>query len=570
MPVLDGYVVRTAEPGPTNAHLSLGLHDFETDHRAWWPTRDSIVDTSCRSAHAIVDNLPVAANGQAIAGTVPRSYYDDFYNRIHVLPALLDVGNLVSVQVRTVDVWNAYATDRTLTGIVTLGEGATLDGPASFPMVFDGYQMTAWEVSVTTTGPVTIDIDVTWNFTGEPDATMHVTGNRVTAWMIPPNWSTGVVERIEFRTDILKKFDGSEQRTALLADGAKWSFEFRWNASGTAMRLIENVLYQWAGQVWALPLFPQGQQLTADLAPGATVITATTTDLDYHEGGLAFLHSIDRPEIYEAVEILSFTSSAITTARPLVNAWPIGTYIYPARVARMQKTTPAQRFTGADIYGTAKFLLEEQLIRTPATETLYRGYPIQETKPEWAQDPSVEYARKLISIDLGIRRPTIDDPSGLAEPVTAFRWTFTTRAAVEAFRRWLFARRGRQKAIWLPTFADDLVVKAPISSGIVNLDVEACGLVNYVAAGVNRRDIRIQMKDGTVYYRRTSEHVAVDATTERVTLSSPLGVNYVPADFAQISWMTLARLDADAVEIAHWTGQVSSALTTLRAPRTSA
>jgi hypothetical protein len=567
MAVLDGFVVRTAEPGPTNPALSLGLHDFAFLD---FPTRASIVDNSARSAHAIVDNLPVAANGQAIAGMVPRSYYDDFYNRIHVLPPLLNVGNLISVQVRTVDVWNAYAGYRTLTGYAIVGEGATLDGPDIFPMTFNGYQMTAWEVSVLPSGPIAIDIDVTFNFTGEPAATMTVTGNRVTAWMIPPNWSSGVVERIEFRTDILKKFDGSEQRTALLADGAKWSWEFRWNASGAAMRLIENVLYQWAGQVWALPLFPQGQVLTGDLAPGATVINTPTTDLDYHVGGLAFLHSIDRPEIYEAIEILSLTSSTITTARPLVGGWPIGTYIYPARVGRLQKTTPAQRFTGADLYGTAKFLLEEPLIRAPASETLYRSYPLQTTKPEWAMDPSVEYARKLVSIDLGIRRPAIDDTSGLAEPITAFRWTFTTRAAVEAFRRWLFARRGRQKAIWLPTFADDLVVKAPITSGDTVMDVQACGLANYVAAGVNRRDIRIEMKNGTVYYRRTSEHRTVDATTERVTLSSPLGVNYVAADFAQISWMTLARLDADSTEIAHWTGQVSSALTTLRAPRTSA
>jgi hypothetical protein len=144
------------------------------------------------------------------------------------------------------------------------------------------------------------------------------------------------------------------------------------------------------------------------------------------------------------------------------------------------------------------------------------------------------------------------------------------RAATQAFRRWLFARRGRQKAIWLPSFADDLVVVTAVSAAATNLDVQACGLKNYVDAGVNRRDIRIEMKDGTVYYRRTSAHVEVDATTERLTINAALGVDYQPADFAQVSWMQLARLDSDATEIAHWTGEVSTSLTVLRSPRTSA
>jgi hypothetical protein len=566
--LLDGLVVQATEPSPTNPHLSLGLSSLGFNQ--WPPFASIVTHDEARTSHPIIDNVPVAANGQVVAGTVPHSYYDDFYERIHVLPPQMDVGNLITTQVRVVDVWNAYSAPRTLTAIVLTGEGATLAGPDTFPQVFGAYQMSTWEISVTPAGPPAIDISVNWVFTGEEPALLEVVGNRVVGWMIPPNWSNPLLERIEFRTDVLKKFDGSEQRIALRGTGAHWSFEFRWNASGATMRVLENVLYQWSGQVWALPLFHQGQALTSGVAAGATSITVATADLDYHVGGLAFLHSLTRPEVYEAVEIATVTANAITTVRPTLNTWPASTYIYPARTARLQRSAPAQRFTGSHLYGSAKFLLEEPLVRTPASETTYRSYPVQTSKPEWAQDPGIEYARKLVQINMGIRPPDVDDTSGLAEPVTAFRWAFTSRTAVENFRRWLFARLGRQKAIWLPTFTDDVIVKTQLDAGDNTMDVEACGLVNYVAAGVNRRDLRIEMKNGTVYYRRVSTFVTVDDTTERFTLDSVLGVNYLASDFAQLSWMSLARLDADAVEIAHWTGTVSSALTAMRSPRTSA
>lgn len=568
MALLNGFITLAAEPSPTNPHLSLGLSQYGFND---WPPFSAIVThDDVYGSHFIIDNLPVAANGQVRTGMIPSSYYNDYYERIHVLPPFIDVGNLITTQVRVVDVWNAYAAPRTLAAIVLTGEGASLAGPDTFPNVFGGYQMSTWEISVTPAGPVAIDINVAWQFTGEQDAILEVVGNRVVGWMVPPNWSSPVLERIEFRTDILKKFDGSEQRIALRGTGAHWSFEFRFNASGNTMRTLENVLYQWGAQVWAMPLFPQGQALTSGVALGATTINVATTNLDYHVGGLAIMHNLDKPEIYEAVEIAAVTATTITTLRPTLNSWPSGTYIYPARTARLQKTAPLQRFTGSHIYGTAKFLLEEPLVRTAASETSYRSYPVQTTKPEWSRDPSVEYARKIVQVNFGIKPALVEDTSGLAEPVTAFRWTFTSRAAVEAFRKWLFARLGRQKAIWLPTFTDDVIVKTQIDSGDLTMDVEACGLVNYVAAGVNRRDLRIEMKNGTVYYRRVSTFVTVDSTTERFTLDSALGVTYNPEDFAQLSWMSLARLDADAVEIAHWTGEVSSAVTALRSPRTSA
>lgn len=569
MATFTGYLQASSLPGPLLANATgLGGKDTNGDPDLW-----SAIGATIHGS--ITDTQPTDMPVDAQVGTLQQGFgFLDWYNRIHVQYSLLDMGNLISTQVVAFEIFSTYFVDRTLQGItVTGGDGLLLTPPSALPILFTPWLSQNFELQISTDGPPTIAAAYTFEFDAYEvvnDYPMSIIGRRVIPWFAPPNWQSTVIERIEFRTDILRKFDGSEQRIALRADGAHWSWEFRWNAGGRGMRVLENMLYQWAGRVWAVPIFPQGQALQASLAPGDFVIAVDTPDTDYHADGLAFLHDINVPEVFEAVEIESLDATTITAKRAVQGAWGAGTYIYPARIGRMTKTAPASRFTGAHLYGIASFRLEEQLVLPAATETTYRGYPLQTTKPEWAQDPTVEYARRLAIVDLGIGVPEVDDKSGLSEPVMAFRWAFASRAAVQAFRKWLFARRGRQRAIWLPTFTDDLVVTVAVSAAATNLDVEACGLKNYVAAGVNRRDIRIEMKNGTVYYRRTSAHVEVDPSTERLTIDAALGANYEPEDFAQVSWMQLARLDADATEIAHWTGEVSTSLTVLRAPRTSA
>src|SRR5574343_92051 len=50
-----------------------------------------------------------------------NSHADDYYNRIHLIPAKVDVGNLVSDQYFDVLVWNAYFVPRTLESISQSG-----------------------------------------------------------------------------------------------------------------------------------------------------------------------------------------------------------------------------------------------------------------------------------------------------------------------------------------------------------------------------------------------------------------------------------------------------------------
>jgi hypothetical protein len=97
------------------------------------------------------------------------------------------------------------------------------------------------------------------------------------------------------------------------------------------------------------------------------------------------------------------------------------------------------------------------------------------------------------------------------------------------------------------------------------LVVQWCGYVDLVAIGTNRRDLRIELTDGTVLYRRVTSAAAVDADKELLVLDANLGRAVTAAQFAQVSFMGLCRSDSDIFEFAWWTGEYADVTTAWRA-----
>lgn len=566
MASFTGYLETGARLSASPSNPDLGGKDTVGDVDGW-------AGQALHRHGSLTDTQPVDEPQNAQTGGHAHAFgFLDWFNRIHLEFSVLDMGNLLSTQVVEFTIFSTYFETRTFNGYSATGDdGLALVLPElSTPYPYAPWQERLHELTISVDGPPTIDASYVFDFDNR-DYSMAVLGRRVVSWFVPPNWQSPVTERIEFATNVITAYDGTEQRVALRGDAARWFWEFRFDAHGRTARVLENVLYAWGSRIWALPLWPQGEPPTADVAAHDTVVNVPTADLDFHANGLAVLVNIEVPEIYEAIEIESLDATSLTAKRAVVGNWPASsTLVIPVRTCRLTQPPLMTRFTGETLSGAVSFRLEEPLRRTPAVETTYRGFPVLTQRPEWSRDPGADYERKIATLDLGQAPPLVDDESGIPIPIYTQRWTLTTRAATEDFRRWLFARRGKQKAIWTPTFARDLIIKTTVAAAQQNIDVEIAGLKNYAAAGVHRRDLRIETRSGAVYYRRASAYVEVDATTERLTLDAPLGVEYEPDEFALVSWMALARLDSDSTEIAHYTGQVSQSLTALKAPRSTA
>lgn len=373
----------------------------------------------------------------------------------------------------------------------------------------------------------------------------------MTPWTWRPDWRVGMLERLEWRTDVLPAQRGEEQRRSLRL-GPRQQVEFGFTASGNDRRHLEAALYANGAGEWALPLWWDGLDLTAPLAQGASSIPLSTVLRQFAVGEWVLLQGPTSRD-YELIEIASVGAS-IGLAEPTARAWPAGTIAYPARLARIDGEINLSRFTGDAAYARLRFECLHPADWTANAMPSYRGYPVLETVPDWSEDPRLNLARKTTTLDGDVGLVHVEDEAETPLALQSSRFLIATRPDIDVWRQRLYALRGRQGAIWVPTWSSDAGLLSPVANTDTTIDVAWAGITEFLFGDPNRRDLRIELTDGTVLYRRVIAAEVIDANTERLTIDAALGRNVQPDDVALAHWLVLMRQDADAAEMQWFSG----------------
>lgn len=553
--VLQGLLVLAAAAGSANPHLSTDA------------TTITAVAPPYGAAAAASPNAPVPALVRHVGRQHPRvlgyarvgSYFDDYYQRIHINPLALALGTIGTVQTHPVEVWNAFvspAQSQTLASVVSAGaDGITLTAPGVVPMIFAPNQDAVWTLAITPDGPPVINAGLTWTFTGLDPQTVLVTGDRVVAWSWRCNWADGVTEREAWFTDIPRSRAGAEQRIARRLTPRR-NVEFSFIAQGDARKLAEQSLFGWAQRVWALPVWPDVSLLQADAAVAAGVLALDTTHRDFVDGGLLLLRASATQ--YEVAAIGTISAGSIALAFPLVGAWPSGTRVYPLRNARLVGTDGFANPTADILSGRVAFAIE-QACAWPALlpSALYRGTPVYEVAALWSAERALAYGTLLERIDPQLGLPYVVDAAQRTFPRWAHRVRLQGLDARATLRSLGYALRGAQGAIWVPTWQADLALAADSTVGAVTLDVRSAGVERFANLQPSRRDLRVQFASGTVSYARVTGITVPSAGVERLALDTGMAEAALVAAPPRISWMLPARMASDTLEYAYSAAQLA-------------
>jgi hypothetical protein len=126
------------------------------------------------------------------------------------------------------------------------------------------------------------------------------------------------------------------------------------------------------------------------------------------------------------------------------------------------------------------------------------------------------------------------------------------RDANTLLRSVLYALAGRYTSIWLPTGIEDLKLSAAVGGADTTISVRKCGYTLFGMMKPGRRDIRIELYDGTIYYRRITGS-AEAGDNETLTINAALGASVSIAAVKIISFMSLAEQSSDSINLQHET-----------------
>lgn len=513
------------------------------------------------TAGGLTSKLPIREIATGFAGNMVRQFEQDWYHRVHLLPAKLSLGNLLSTQIRQIEVWNAHFTPQTLSTLVGQNDGGiTLAVPA--PTTYGMLESRLLDVSVSLDGPPVIEASFSFQFSDEAP-TLSISGRRVVVFGLKPNWADGWLERLMWATDVLTARDGTEQRISLRAKPRR-SLEFSILVGRDDAALLDVLLSAWQSRVYALPIWPDKTFLSAALSAGSTVIPMATTYLEYETDGLLVV-GIDSRNT-EAAEVLSVASNAVTLKQPLLRSWPAGAFVAPARTARLHVTQAVTRVT--DAIATARLVFDiagATTITKQESATTFNATAIWTTRPNRVRDVETDYQRlaEVLDFDTGIT--AVDDHAARPFMRRSFDYLFKSRSEIAAFRGWLAARAGRLTAFWHPTWEASLVPTKKILSSQTVMTVASRGYALYFNPMPGRTEAAFLHKNGTWYFRTIQGFSAGTTSDEEVmTINQSFGFDANPEDWVAIYFLEKTRLDADQIELNWQTDSVVEASLPMR------
>lgn len=374
----------------------------------------------------------------------------------------------------------------------------------------------------------------------------------------PPNWATPLRERLAWLTDVFEAHDGSEQRTALRSMPRR-ALAYQFAVQSAAAQQLDGQLWRHQARQWLLPLWTDPQRLTAGVPAGADTLPATTASYGFIAPGWAVLLA---GALSEVVEITAIDTEGLKLSRGTQRAWPAGSLLYPAQLARLPADVNLQRLTAGLAVGAVEFELESSASPVLSSAAQYRSLEVSTWRPDWSAPIPAGYLRKIQRLDYELGAVQVDDLAGLPTLVRTQRHVLANRGEISAWRGWLHARAGRHAAFWQPQWQMDLTQAAPIGTSAQQLMVRSLDYAARYASDPGRQDLALRHRDGTWFFRRVIA-ASSSGDTDTLTLDAPLGISAAPGDFPIITWLVRSRLESDEQTLSwHTAGVAVSTLET--------
>ena len=490
-------------------------------------------------------------------------FYDmgqpDWFDNFHVVPRSFNFGNILSAQTSPLEVFSGYRTEfRTWSSILNnAGSGTSLIGTPSLPATMnplDGYAMT---LEVSTSGNPSVDDDLAFVFDfGGDTINVPIVLNRIVLFPVRPE--IPYRERLQFKTDVLPKESGKEQRIKLRKNPRQY---FDWSVrldDGTFDKgRLDTLLFDWQSRTWGVPIWHEATTLSVAASAGALTLNVdTTANADYRVDGLVLIYSA--ADVFDVQTIDSFTATTITLKNATLNSFAFGATVAPLRTGTMASQVGASRFISGDQTLNVSFRIldnDSDLADTTGWDTYNSKVMLDTCNVIRGSSLNETYERAIIVMDGGVGITSQDSPWDVGKRSTTLTLRANSAAEVWDLRQLLHHFAGRQVSFYVPTFGQDLVADQPLLTASQDLVITNIGYTQFVRTRQPRNHIWLRKTDGTVITREITSSVATTSAIETLALNTTWGQDIALDEIDRISYLEEVRFNADDIVIEYPRGE---------------
>lgn len=497
-------------------------------------------------------NQPIEIRSLTAPAKRVRSFFDDWYNRIHASPRLIDFGFVASDVQQRVSVWNAYLTPSTLDTITLLDNSQiTIAGP-TLPKTLGRLQSVHYEVQAAGSGNPFIDATVLFGFFDRPDMPrVPVLGMRGRMFDFRPNWAQPVQVNLEYRSDIFTSRSGKEQRVALRQAPRK-KFEFTIAVHRSKLRAFEQLMARWQTKPVAAGDPTRHVPLIAPLALGDTVQLSEIPQW-LAVGQMAMLEVGEQRQIL-MVDAFDMTANTVTFSSISGFVWPTGTTLRPTISGLLETSISQSHLTDelAEVGITLSVEPGSEIVPATAPGMLqHNGREVFPFAENWSESVESQFLWDREMVDFGYGRQVAFTPTQFGRKVRRASFLNVSTEQAAEMSDFFNRMKGQQGEFYWPTNTNDLLVAEPLIIGNDTIRVPGRETFDNFAGDTVYRAVAIRLRDDRRIYRSIQDiFIAEDDTF--IQLTEPWMFTIPLEEIVSVSWMTVARFASDQFT-AEWT-----------------
>ena len=497
-------------------------------------------DTVWATHASINSELPVSEVNQSFSAWRSPSFLDDYYFRVHINPGSIDLGNLLSAQTRTIEVWSSHFESKLLASVLESNtEGLTLQQPQSAPTYFAGLESRTYTLSIDTSGPPVIDAKYLFDFPDE-NPTLSVAGRRVVVMPERPKYP--LKESLQWKTDIIRSFAG-EQRIRL-RDAPRQILSVESVISNQSYTKLKAVGYQWAHRVFAIPVWTDAI-LVPSIAAGSSIIYLNTVYSDFRSFDILVIWNSETD--FEAIETLNVYANRIELKLPTSKRYT-NAFVIPARFANTLRGLSFSRDGDATIRMSSDFTVRSNKnLESISSFSTYKSLPVILDKPLSSDKLTDLYIRDVDIMDNGSSSVYLDIKTSSVDVTSKMTFmTFNKQKAWE-YRQFIHYLHGQQKTFFIPSWHDEFEIIKDFSNTSTSVTIKNVDFTLYY----DNRFLYIESTTGSRAFCRVLSSSITNDGDELLNLESTLGFSATVNQIKICCLLKYVRLNSDTVSIKH-------------------
>ena len=383
-------------------------------------------------------------------------------------------------------------------------------------------------------------------------------------WPFPPDWSNEFRVSYEFKTEVITSRSGKEQRRADRAV-PRIDAEFSAIVMEYAFRSMLGLLAMNQNALLMMPDWSSATALSDQANAGATTVYLDDSP-DWLSVGMdvAFIWGEPGEVMHEQAVIASIGTGSIVLTAALSKDVPADAYAYRTWQGTMSTETTSKMHGDRMSEVSVKFSVDPGFEKQPSAGSApltYQGRELFMLEPNWQNDISVDFATILNTVDYGHGRIGYERPVAFNSRKVQFTYLATERQSAFDFRNFFLRLYGQQGEFFMPTFTEDLRLRANTASGVNQLRVLGADIAaNFAGSTVYGNIVIFYTDDTHDLHQVTSISTVTDSLgADSVLHISPNTTRAIKLDDVRmVCWLPLWRSITDQIALQWVTDEIAN------------